>query len=227
VALSPVYANQPTSGVSFAQISFTGAQLPEEYSHYVQVSIDYATLYGDGYINVERYENGKAAGWERNTKLDFVIVSLKGPPQGKTYSPPIRPLVKDIKQNDLVIIPRHPGYTLQTKQGGYYYDITNKKRCYISPSPAMNALSGQVDAKCGAVKGTSGSPLLDATETKGDDTPYAIGLVVGCRPGRQEAPGLQESRGSGRARLFGVMTDPTHFDEEQLAAKLLRVLTLR
>jgi len=27
------------------------------------VSIDYTMLYGEGYINIERYENGKAAGW--------------------------------------------------------------------------------------------------------------------------------------------------------------------
>jgi len=45
---------------------------------------------------------------------------------------------------------------------------------------AINANLGELDAKCGAVHGTSGSPLLDATETK-DDTPYAIGLIVGCR----------------------------------------------
>jgi hypothetical protein len=344
-ALSPVYAIQPTSGASFAQISFTGAKAQQEYSPYGQVSIDYAMLYGGGYINVERYENGKAAGWvvqnlpvvnsagqpaaatrfelggsgrqysfaayvdfsparlpddsslkrqvpltyllsqivlpadnnpnafedvvchkddakfwagqqsvvsilvrlggfnfgegtgwivkgkdpnkillitashnftdnqgkdtsvtinyqkttcggqqmedfwvgevdevlERNGKLDFLIVSLKDAPKGKTYPPAVQPLIKDIKQNDLVMIPQHPGEKFATKQGGYYYDIANQKRCYISPTPAMNALAGQVDAKCGAAKGTSGSPLLDAAETKGDNTPYAIGLVIGCR----------------------------------------------
>jgi hypothetical protein len=33
------------------------------YSHYGQVSVDFNMLYGEGYINVERYANGKAAGW--------------------------------------------------------------------------------------------------------------------------------------------------------------------
>jgi len=45
---------------------------------------------------------------------------------------------------------------------------------------AISANLGELDAKCGAVHGTSGSPLLDATETK-DDTPYAIGLIVGLQ----------------------------------------------
>jgi hypothetical protein len=63
IALGPAYASQPTSGVSFAQVSFTDAKAPQKYSHYGQVSIDYTMLYGEGYINVERYENGKAAGW--------------------------------------------------------------------------------------------------------------------------------------------------------------------
>ena len=63
IALSPAYASQPTAGVSFAQISFTDAKAPQKYSHYGQVSIDYTMLYGEGYINVERYENGKAADW--------------------------------------------------------------------------------------------------------------------------------------------------------------------
>lgn len=63
VALSPAYAEQPTSGISFAQVSFTGEEAPESYSHYGQVFIDYTMLYGDGYINVERYDGGKAAGW--------------------------------------------------------------------------------------------------------------------------------------------------------------------
>jgi len=61
--LSPAYAIQPTSGVSFAQISFSGASASENYSHYGQVSIDDAMLYGGGYVNVERYENGQAVGW--------------------------------------------------------------------------------------------------------------------------------------------------------------------
>ncbi len=63
IALSPAYATQVTSGVSFAQVSFTGANGPEKYSHYGQVSIDYTMLYGGGYINIERYENGTATGW--------------------------------------------------------------------------------------------------------------------------------------------------------------------
>ncbi len=45
----------------------------------------------------------------------------------------------------------------------------------------LNKGRGEIDAKCGAAHGTSGSPLLDASETKEDDTPYAIGLIVGCR----------------------------------------------
>ena len=36
---------------------------PQKYSQWGQISIDYTMLYGEGYINVERYENGKAAGW--------------------------------------------------------------------------------------------------------------------------------------------------------------------
>lgn len=63
IALSPVYAEQPTSGISFAQISFTNPEAPQKYSHYGQVSVDYSMLYGEGYVNVERYENGRAAGW--------------------------------------------------------------------------------------------------------------------------------------------------------------------
>jgi hypothetical protein len=59
VALSPAYASQPTAGVSFAQISFTDAK----YSHYGQVSIDFTMLYGEGYINVEQFQNGEPAGW--------------------------------------------------------------------------------------------------------------------------------------------------------------------
>ena len=66
VALSSAYASQPTSGVSFAQVSFTDPAAPQKYSQYGQVSIDYTMLYGEGYINVERYENGKAAGWVVN-----------------------------------------------------------------------------------------------------------------------------------------------------------------
>ncbi len=63
IAFSPAYAEQLTSGVSFAQVSFTGSNPPEKYSHYGQISVDYTMLYGEGYVNVERYENGKAAGW--------------------------------------------------------------------------------------------------------------------------------------------------------------------
>jgi len=342
IALTPAYAGQPTAGVSFAQVSFTDSQAPQEYSHYGQVFIDYTMLYGSGYINVERYEGGKAVGWmvrnipvisgsaspgfspmfelgasgyqssisayvdfsptpladdsslkgqvpltyllahiaapaedsnsfedvvchkddkkfwagqqsvvqvlvnlggfnfgegtgwlikakdpekallitashnftdgqakdtsvlvnyqttecsgkkpedfwagevdtvlERNQKLDFVVVSLKAAPKGRTYPPRLQALYKDIKLNDLVTIPQHPGG--QYKKAGYYYDKENKKRCYVSPTAAINANNGEIDAKCGAAKGTSGSPLLDATETKGDDTPYAIGLITANR----------------------------------------------
>ncbi len=63
LALSPAYGSQVTSGVSFAQVSFTASNPPEMYSHYGQISVDFTMLYGEGYINVERYENGKAAGW--------------------------------------------------------------------------------------------------------------------------------------------------------------------
>ena len=63
IALSPAYAGQVTSGVSFAQVSFTASNSPEMYSHYGQVSIDYTALYGEGYVNVERYQDGEAAGW--------------------------------------------------------------------------------------------------------------------------------------------------------------------
>jgi hypothetical protein len=117
---------------------------------------------------------------ERNTTLDFVVVSLKAPPQGKMYPPPLQPLYKDIKLNDVVAIPQHPAETIAYKQGGYYYDIANKKRCSITPTAAINAGRGEVDAKCGALHGTSGSPLLDGSDTQ-DNTPYAIGLIVGCR----------------------------------------------
>ena len=63
IALSPAYAEQPTSGISFAQISVTNPASPQKYSQYGEVSINYTMLYGQGYINVERYENGQAAGW--------------------------------------------------------------------------------------------------------------------------------------------------------------------
>jgi len=126
---------------------------------------------------------------ERNTSLDFVIVSLKKLEGGRKYPPPLQALYKDIKLNDLVAIPQHPAEVIAFKQAGYYYDIDNKKRCYITPTAAINAGRGEVDAKCGAVHGTSGSPLLDATESQ-DPTPYAIGLIVGCRlqAGRQCKP---------------------------------------
>jgi hypothetical protein len=65
-------------------------------------------------------------------------------------------------------------YTLY-KQGGYYYDIENKKRCEVVAAPAINASLGHIDAKCGAAKGISGSPMLDASDTEG--TPYAIALM--------------------------------------------------
>ncbi len=126
---------------------------------------------------------------ERNRNLDFVIVSLKKPEQGRTYPPALQALYKDIKLGDPVSIPQHPAEVIPYKQGGYYYDIANKKRCEIAPTAVINANRGEIDAKCGAVHGTSGSPLLDATETK-DNTPYAIGLIVGCRlqVGRQCKP---------------------------------------
>jgi hypothetical protein len=63
MALSPAYAEQLTAGVSFAQISFISSNPQENYSHYGQVSVDYTMIYGEGYINVERYNNGQAAGW--------------------------------------------------------------------------------------------------------------------------------------------------------------------
>jgi hypothetical protein len=63
ITISPAYAEQLTSGVSFAQISFTASNPPEKYSHYGQISVDYTMLYSEGYVNVERYENGQATGW--------------------------------------------------------------------------------------------------------------------------------------------------------------------
>ncbi len=335
------YASQPSSGISFAQISFTNPAQP--YSQYGRVTVSKVALYGDGYINVERYESGKGVGWvvrnlpvrtdsaqselsatfdlggsgrqysftayvdfsaaplpddetlkgqtplvyvleqttsaadnpnqfedvvchkddakfwagqqsvvavqvklarlsyadssgwiikgkdptkilmisashnftdqqindttatvnyqkttcggkttedffpvdvdqvlERNKDYDFVIVSLKKPEEGRTLPPPLQALYKDIKLGDLVSLPQHPAEVIPFKEAGYYYDIANKKRCQITTTAAINSNLGEIDAKCGAVHGTSGSPLLDATETK-DNTPYAIGLIVGCR----------------------------------------------
>jgi len=340
-------AVQPTAGVSFAQVSFTDQQSPQAYSRYAQAFIDNAMLYGDGYINVERYENGKAAGWvvrnfpvesgskktrftalfdlggpgyqatvsayvdfspvalpddsslvgklplnyplaqvqhlapapaennpnnfedvvchnddkkfwagqqsvvqvmvrlgsgynfkdgtgwiikskdatktlmitashnftdnqvkdiqvfvnyqttqcggmktedfwpgevdaslERYDKYDFVVVSLKDAPKGKTYPPALQALYKDMKVGDQVSIPQHPGGNY--KKGGYYNDIANKKRCQMAQTAAINAGRGEIDAKCGAAPGTSGSPLLDAGETE-DNTPFAIGLITAYR----------------------------------------------
>ena len=45
---------------------------------------------------------------ERNTKLDFQIDSLKPPPQGKTYPPPLQPLYTEIKPDLIVSLPQHP-----------------------------------------------------------------------------------------------------------------------
>ncbi|MGO9516786.1 MAG: hypothetical protein ACLPND_07065 [Candidatus Korobacteraceae bacterium] len=61
--MSPAYGAQVTSGVSFAQVSFTATNPPDKYSHYGQISVDFTMLYGEGYINVERYQNGQPAGW--------------------------------------------------------------------------------------------------------------------------------------------------------------------
>jgi len=63
LALSPAYAEQLTSGVSFSQISFTASIPPQMYSRHGQMSVDFTMLYGEGYINVERYQNGQPAGW--------------------------------------------------------------------------------------------------------------------------------------------------------------------
>jgi hypothetical protein len=104
---------------------------------------------------------------ESSVGLDYAIVSLKGKPENKQYPTPLQALYKDSKKEDLVTIPQHPGGTY--KQAGYYYDIENKKRCYVSDPDAHRA-------KCGAQKGSSGSPILDATQ--GGETPYAVGLVV-------------------------------------------------
>ncbi len=63
ITFCSAHAEQVTAGVSFAQVSFTASNPPVNYSHYGQVSVDFTMLYGEGYINVERYENGVAAGW--------------------------------------------------------------------------------------------------------------------------------------------------------------------
>lgn len=116
---------------------------------------------------------------ERNPKLDFVIVSLKPPPEGKKYPAPLQPLYEEFKPGVVVSLPQQPSSYTGLKQGGFYYDIDNKKRCQLTTTPALNRRLGQIDAKCGAVQGTSGSPLLDAADTEG--SPYAIALIVGCR----------------------------------------------
>ena len=97
-----------------------------------------------------------------------MVVSLKGKPEKKQYPAPLQALYKDSKAGDLVTIPQHPGGFF--KQGGYYYDLANKKRCYVTDSAVT------LNSKCGVVKGTSGSPVLDATQIGA--TPYAIALVV-------------------------------------------------
>ncbi len=64
LALTPLYAVQQSSGVSFAQVNFTYADAPQPYSQYGQVSLDYSVLTSGGYINVERYNaDGTPAGW--------------------------------------------------------------------------------------------------------------------------------------------------------------------
>lgn len=63
IAVCAAHAEQPTASVSFAQVSFTASNPPVKYSHYGQVSVDFMMLYGEGYINVERYQNGQPAGW--------------------------------------------------------------------------------------------------------------------------------------------------------------------
>src|SRR5260370_13134303 len=59
-AVSRGFANQPASGISFAQVSFGYTQ---PFSHYGKVSVRSEMLYGKGYINVERYEAGRAVAW--------------------------------------------------------------------------------------------------------------------------------------------------------------------
>lgn len=63
LGVSAAYGEQLTSGVTFAQVSFTAHNPPEKYSQYGQISVDYTVLRGVGYLNVERYENGIAVGW--------------------------------------------------------------------------------------------------------------------------------------------------------------------
>lgn len=53
--LDAASATQPTTGISFAQLRSQGTPLP-----YLRISVASAALYGSGYINVERYQDGKA-----------------------------------------------------------------------------------------------------------------------------------------------------------------------
>ena len=52
-------ATQPVSGISFSQIRYGGT----EYSRLAQVRVAASALYGSGYLNVERYEQGTAVDW--------------------------------------------------------------------------------------------------------------------------------------------------------------------
>jgi hypothetical protein len=58
-AMNTVRASQPASGISFSQIRYGVAG----YSRLVQVSVGPGALYGSGYLNVERYEQGRAVDW--------------------------------------------------------------------------------------------------------------------------------------------------------------------
>lgn len=111
---------------------------------------------------------------ERNEKLDYVIVSLKDKPEGKEYPSPLQALYKDIKEKDVITIPQHPGGL--AKKGGYYYDVKKKARCYVSKiGGAWDLLGQRFDSNCGAEGGTSGSPVIDSSQT------FAIGLVTAKR----------------------------------------------
>ncbi len=63
ITFCSAHAEQPTVGISFAQVSFTASTPPVKYSNYGEIFVDFTMLYSEGYVNVERYHNGQPSGW--------------------------------------------------------------------------------------------------------------------------------------------------------------------
>ena len=116
-----------------ASHNFTDAEAQE-----TSVAVKYQRTECGGKKNEDFWSGEIDAVLEKNPRYDFVIVSLKKAPEGRMFPPPLQALYKEIKLDDVVSIPQHPAEVIPYKQGGYYYDIANQKRCYIAPTAVIN-----------------------------------------------------------------------------------------